>query len=265
MFQNNKYRTWYFSIIDSAKSQQQNRNKKTGYFERHHIYPKSLYPDLATEENNLLLLTAKEHFICHLLLCKFTQGKAKSKMINALIRMQYSHSDNQKRYTSNSYDTIRSLIAEKNSFEFKGKPKSEEHKKAISEGSKGKKMPQSYREQFTKRSKQMWKDGVFDNRPKHSDQTKAKLRKAQTGKKLSKETREKISVANIGRVVSEEQKAKFSKSFVGKYQWIKNPETREFSFVDKDTANKYLSAGWIKGKYQKNAKCIKLAPETFQK
>jgi hypothetical protein len=46
-------------------------------------------------------------------------------MINALIKMSFSKSKGQKRYTSNSYSLVRKLIAEKNSEMFKGKRKSE--------------------------------------------------------------------------------------------------------------------------------------------
>lgn len=79
-----------------------------------------------TEE---VLLTAKEHYICHLLLCKMTTGADKHKMINALIKMAFAKSDGQKRYTARSYSLVRKLIAEKNREMFKGKPKSEQVKR----------------------------------------------------------------------------------------------------------------------------------------
>lgn len=76
----NKYLRWYNSIISQAKSE--NRKKGTGeVYERHHITPKSL-GGLNSKEN-LVLLTAKEHFVCHHLLTKFTKGKRKSKMMFA--------------------------------------------------------------------------------------------------------------------------------------------------------------------------------------
>ena len=72
-----------------------------------------------------VLLTAKEHYICHLLLCKMVTGKDKHKMINALIKMAFNKSKGQERYTAKSYSIVRKLIAEKNSEMFKGVPKSE--------------------------------------------------------------------------------------------------------------------------------------------
>jgi hypothetical protein len=60
-------------IIERAKSR-----VFLGYTEKHHIIPKSLGG--SNEENNLVNLTAKEHYICHLLLIKMTEGKARTKM-----------------------------------------------------------------------------------------------------------------------------------------------------------------------------------------
>ena len=126
MFIDNKYKKWYFGIIEEAKSQNRKKLKRTDpgyvYYESHHIIPDSMG---GTEE---VLLTAKEHFICHLLLPKMLHGSDKYKMINALIRMTFSKSKGQERYCSRSYNIVRSFIAEKNSAMFKDKPKSEKTK-----------------------------------------------------------------------------------------------------------------------------------------
>ena len=121
MFIENKYTKWYYLIIDNAKLEF--RKKKNGiYYESHHIIPKSMG---GVEE---VLLTAKEHYICHLLLCKMVTGKDKHKMINALIKMAFNKSEGQLRYTAKNYSVVRKLIAEKNSELFKGIPKSESTK-----------------------------------------------------------------------------------------------------------------------------------------
>ena len=55
----------YDAIIQKAKFE--NRIKGKGkYYEKHHIFPKCLGG--SNDKNNLVLLTAKEHFICHKLL-----------------------------------------------------------------------------------------------------------------------------------------------------------------------------------------------------
>lgn len=60
-FNDSKYTKWYFSIIDRAKSR-----CLVGYKERHHIIPRSLGG--SNDVRNLVELTAKEHYIAHLLL-----------------------------------------------------------------------------------------------------------------------------------------------------------------------------------------------------
>jgi hypothetical protein len=79
MYLQNKYTTWYYNIVKSAKT----RNlSKISYKEKHHILPRSLGG--TDEKNNIVKLTAREHFICHLLLTKMTVGNAQQKMIYAL-------------------------------------------------------------------------------------------------------------------------------------------------------------------------------------
>ena len=70
MFCYNKYFYIYTSIITNSKSK--SRSKSNGYYERHHINPKCMGGgDTST---NLVLLTAREHYICHHLLTKFTNN-----------------------------------------------------------------------------------------------------------------------------------------------------------------------------------------------
>ena len=60
MFKENKYTAKYYSIINNAVK----RGKQDGYFERHHIVPKSLGgKDIVS---NLVWLTPREHLLCHL-------------------------------------------------------------------------------------------------------------------------------------------------------------------------------------------------------
>ena len=69
LFLNNKYSDWYFQIILNAF----NKNRKKGdgnYYEYHHIFPKSIFPQFKGMRGNRVLLTAREHFICHYLLIK---------------------------------------------------------------------------------------------------------------------------------------------------------------------------------------------------
>lgn len=101
MYLQNKYTKWYNSIILRA----QNRNI-IGYTENHHIIPKSLGG--TDNKSNLVRLTAREHFLCHLLLLKIVSGQEKIKMANALMMFKVS-SKNQQRYklTNRQYEKIK--------------------------------------------------------------------------------------------------------------------------------------------------------------
>lgn len=101
----NKYSRTYFQIIE--------RNigaKHNGYIERHHIIPRSLGGQ--DKNDNLVDLTAREHFICHWLLTKmFPVDSAEyKKMCLAFGMMLWARSDSQQRnYTINSktYERLR--------------------------------------------------------------------------------------------------------------------------------------------------------------
>lgn len=76
IFITNKYTKVYFKIIDNAKTKNYN-----GYTEKHHIIPKSLGG--TNDKNNIVRLSAREHFVCHKLLMKMVIGNARYKMIEA--------------------------------------------------------------------------------------------------------------------------------------------------------------------------------------
>lgn len=113
-FIDNKYKKWYFSIIEKAKTKQRKKTKKI-YLESHHIIPECM------GGKETVLLTAKEHFICHLLLCKFTIGEYKVKMFYALRAFQMKSSNQKNRYfNSKLYETIRILNSKTISEKFSG-------------------------------------------------------------------------------------------------------------------------------------------------
>lgn len=98
----NKYHRWYYTIINRRIG-----NTPAGYFEKHHILPKSLGGSNA--RNNLVSLTAREHYICHLLLVRMTSGVFKSKMIRAVDAFKMAKPGTQRNLTARQYQTIREL------------------------------------------------------------------------------------------------------------------------------------------------------------
>jgi len=107
IFIDNKYTKTYYAIINRAKDR-----TLEGYSENHHIVPKSM----GGEET--VKLTAREHYICHLLLCKMTEGVNKQKAYNSMMWFRQS------RYKMNShiFESLRIKFAENQSIRTKGKP-----------------------------------------------------------------------------------------------------------------------------------------------
>lgn len=106
IFINNKYTKWYNSIISNAQDRSNN-----SYTENHHIIPKSLGGTNTKE--NLIRLTAREHFVCHLLLIKMVLlNEHKRKMQFALNSFRRS-SNNQYRHVLNSkqYEYVRKQVS----------------------------------------------------------------------------------------------------------------------------------------------------------
>lgn len=81
-FIDNKYTCWYYAIVVNAQKRTIQNN---AYYEKHHILPKCIFPEHKKEKWNLVSLTAREHFICHLLLTKMTKDKNRYKMLQAAI------------------------------------------------------------------------------------------------------------------------------------------------------------------------------------
>jgi hypothetical protein len=96
MFNDTKYTKWYYHIIKVARDR-----ILDGYAEKHHVVPKSLGG--SNKKENIVSLTAREHFICHWLLTKMvSETKHKYQMWNAFSCMLYRNNDHQQRYKVNS-------------------------------------------------------------------------------------------------------------------------------------------------------------------
>jgi hypothetical protein len=118
MYLQNKYTRWYYSIIQRAQSRFLSADI---YTEKHHVIPRSLGGNDSSE--NLVKLTAREHFICHLLLTKMTAGLQRRSM--AYAAWQMTHINERSRYKPNSrtYAFLRKNLSDS----YKGIPKSKKH------------------------------------------------------------------------------------------------------------------------------------------
>ena len=171
----NKYNIWYTVITDRARTR-----KIDGYTESHHIIPKSL--NGTDDKNNLVDLTAREHFICHWLLTKIYTGEAKSKMIYALNGMKRNG-----KFTQRYETPITSRVYENLKKQF-----SVVHSAAMT-------------------GREPWNKGV-----PITEEQREKNRIAATGKKFSQEVIEKRSAKIRGQKRSEGTKLKMSLAAKGK-------------------------------------------------
>jgi hypothetical protein len=190
----NKYKKWYNNIVSSAK------NRITeGYSERHHIVPRSLGG--SDDASNLVTLSAREHFICHLLLTKFTTGYDKKLMNFALGKFIQNSPLQQRTFNSWEYSKIRESISKART----GHKHSDETKKKMSEKRKGC-IP--------------WNKGVTGLI--HSEESNKKRSVTLTGRIRSDEFCQKVSNGKKGHTSgmtgkhhSEETKKKMSESMTG--------------------------------------------------
>lgn len=192
MFIDNKYYTWYKNIINSAQSRE---IVSDAYYEVHHIIPRCLGGNDRLE--NLVRLTAREHFICHWLLTKFVYGH-KQKINFALWSMMNLENEHQQRYkvTSRKYQLLKENLTD--TFKtFLGKTHTVES-----------------RQKMSQTRKSLIADGTIKvNENKEKYKIISQKRKGQT---LSNETKAKIGNAHKGKTISEEQKAYLSKLNKGK-------------------------------------------------
>lgn len=134
----------YKRIYDELIAYAKNRNNVTGYKERHHIIPKSMGG--SNDKNNLVNLTAREHFIAHMCLALIyggTQWLAVKRMkgANHGYINGFLYAIAKEKGAKAIGDALRGKPNPKLSAAVKGKKKSESHCKAISSGKIGKKIP----------------------------------------------------------------------------------------------------------------------------
>jgi len=203
----NKYKQWYANITERAKNRYLD-----SYTESHHIVPRSLGG--GDEADNLVDLTAREHFVCHWLLVKMTAGQEHHKMLNAL-RMMRAEKQGQQRYntkiTARVYENIKQEYAKLQSESLKGKGNgfygkthTPEAREKIRQKNLGNKLTPEQHARLVANT-------TGKKKPPITDEHRAKLSAAQSGKnnprygvEVSEETRAKISEKAKGRKQSAE-------------------------------------------------------------
>jgi hypothetical protein len=154
MFIQNDSTTEYFKIINLYKVNQHTITKKSqldGYFEKHHIIPKSMGG--TNTKDNIVFLTAEDHFRCHKLLVDMTEGTDNGRMWSGLWRMMNKQSKNQDRqfiFSEDEYKIARTNHAKTHSIRmlnnnpFKDKKHTVETRERMSLSKKGKTWEEIY-------------------------------------------------------------------------------------------------------------------------
>lgn len=276
LFIDNKYTRWYYAIVEKAQkraSTKKQAKELLGYVEQHHIIPECFYivrvrkgkPGWLTGNcnlaENLVFLTAKEHYLCHQLLVRMTSGRSLFLMQAALNLMS---NKTRSKYKVTSWQ-----------YEYAVSGRSAAMKKLWAN-------PEFY-QKSCQQKKDLWKNkewvakhptknANFLNKT-HSDETKLKISRANKGRKFteehknnlkkaaqfrpsrSEESRKKTSLALKGRPLSEAHKEKLNE--------IRNkPEYREL--VSKQFKGKPKSQEQ-KEKISKATTGRKLSPEIIAK
>jgi len=204
-----KYEKIYSQIIERAKYR-----VLEGYKETHHIIPRCMGG--TDEKDNLVDLTGREHFICHLLLTRiYPKHKGLRLAIWNMCNVKRSY---QGRYKPNSrlYEMIRTEYGE--------------HIKGENHPSYGRKHSDEVREKMSQIAKKRFENnsGTFK------------------GKTHSEETRNKISNNMKGKVQSDHQKSRVKESLTGT-KWYHKPDGTNLRTFPDDP--KILEEGWLPGRF----------------
>lgn len=256
MFNESKYTTWYWSIIENARS-----NPREGYVERHHIIPKSM--NGSNNADNLVALSFREHFLCHWLLTKMCIDlRDKRKMFYALTRMTrkkklvvlagWQYEQVRRAARKAARDRIMSeetklKLRKSWTDERKAALWTPERRAARSEKYTGKNNPF-----FEKKHSEECKKNLSENNPAKREDVREKMRKPKSVKRsfraLDESTKQKISATLMGRLESDETKGKkraAKADLVWIHDGINKPKQIKLDTFDE-------ASGWKRGRGPKS-------------
>lgn len=202
----------------------ENRTPPEGYIEKHHIFPKSIFGN----NNRIVVLTAREHYVSHALLEKvFIQryglkDKRTIKMITAFWCMNNQNTKNEY-FNSYLYESSKIRFIESK----KGVKLTERQRQKMSETNSG---------------KIWWTDGV---KTKHSKKCPGEewykgRPNNNIGRVMSEDAKKKIGEKNRGKKLTDKHKEKITKELKTRKWWNNG-------IADKHTAE-CPGEGWVLGR-----------------
>jgi hypothetical protein len=246
------YERIYNAIVNNARSE--DRKKVFGiYYERHHIIPRCMGG--TNDKSNLILLTAKEHYMAHRLLCEIHPCNNKLQyamwmMINGNFKNKRHipsskiYSQLKEEYMSNlmsdeSRDIMRQSHINRHAISEETRKKMSDHAKSrapMSEETK-KKLSDINKNRAPMTEGTRKKLSIIAKGRILSEEHKKRISDAHKGKPkpaLSIEHKKKISDGNRGKIVSEETKMKMSIALKGRLLSDKHKEALSSPKIKKD-------------------------------
>lgn len=217
----------YIKFIGSRKNR--SLENYSEYTEKHHILPKSLGG--SNEENNLILLTTREHYIAHMILWR-VYGEP---MAFAIWRMIHSDHTKGKGYynlilSGRQYELLKNtMYGEKYIFMYKGNSILKVKIENI--------------ESFLKKGYKRGNNNIHGR-------NRVWINNGKDCKMVEKECLNNFLISGWkkGRVLSKQWHCKHKK---GRSCWVYNKESKENKFILREELHIYLKEGWMKGKIDK--------------
>jgi hypothetical protein len=235
----------YLKVYCNLIRKAENRTPPEGYTEKHHIFPKSIFGN----NNRIVVLTGREHYIAHALLekvCIQRYGLDYWKTQKMVYAFWCMNATKNKRNYCNSllYESSkinqRKIVSEKmkgnkNSL---GIIKSKETIEKLIIANTGKKCKEETKKKISKTLKNRKK-------PPFSNETKRKMSESKKGKKFTDQHKNNLKESWKKRKskMSEEEKKLFFTTTKGRF-WFYNDELKTTGMFNPNE----VPIGWIKGR-----------------
>lgn len=251
-FEKNKYFFAYIRIVEKAKVEIRDRN--LGYYEKHHILPKSVFAkfsNLNINDWNGVIVTAREHFVLHKLLTKFTKENSSEyyKLLNAYAAMIISKKSVT---TARQYEDCKRAFSKSMSFKRRGKSYvdlyGQERANQIIDKKRVVQSNISLGRTHTENSNAKNRESnilIRQNKSKEELENIAnKISIANRGKQKPDGFGNRVSAFQRGRVKSEEEKRLLGEKSKGTVFVNKNGKNTK---IKSELLEEYLRMGWTKG------------------
>lgn len=238
------YERVYDQIIDRAKQEKRVKKRGGAYYEIHHIIPRCMGG--SDDKDNLVCLTAREHFICHWLLCRIYPENRKLGHAFWFMSMQNAPTQ-QRNYTVSS----RTYAEAVENLKF-----TKEHIEKIRQARIGKKVimhPQTEEMKYVPQEDlQSWIDLGWENTNGRKKQVLCKC--DHCGETVSRMPSHKRDYIFCSRKCYLLNKGVTT----GEVHVYKNDSQK---FIPKENLQEYLNNGWQKGRKSLQKKVLQLTPE----